>query len=154
MKYYAGLDVSMKETFICIEDEEGKILAQGKTRTDPKLIAEYLKKFTVRIDKVGLESGSLCHWLISELKQADISAICIDARKMATILSVQVNKTDKNDARGIATAIRCGLYREVCPKSPIALEINTLLSSRKLLIQQRVQITNRHNVIAPLRRSM
>lgn len=142
MKHYVGLDISMKETFICIEDETGKVVAQGKTKTEPELIARYLKKFEVEIDKVGLESGSLSHWLVSELNQSSIPAICIDARKMATVLSVQINKTDKNDARGIATAMRCGLYREVAEKSKTSLEIGTLLGSRRLLVDQKVQLSN------------
>ena len=142
MKHYVGLDISMKETFICIEDETGKIVTQGKTKTEPELIAQYLKKFEVSIDKVGLESGSLCHWLVSELKKLSIPAICIDARKMATVLSIQINKTDKNDARGIATAMRCGLYREVVEKSVEAREIGTLLGARRLLVTQKVQLSN------------
>ncbi|MCP5506347.1 MAG: IS110 family transposase [Chlamydiales bacterium] len=142
MRHYVGLDISMKETFICIEDETGKIIAQGKTKTEPELIAKYIKKFEVEIAKVGLESGSLCHWLLSELKALSIPAICIDARKMATLLSVQINKTDKNDARGIASAMRSGLYKEVTERSAKELEIGTLLGCRRLLVTQKVQISN------------
>ena len=142
MKHYVGLDISMKETFICIEDETGKIVAQGKTKTEPELIAQYLKKFQIEIDKVGLESGSLSHWLLSELKALSIPAICIDARKMAAVLSVTVNKTDKNDARGIADAMKAGLYREVTERSARELEIGTLLGCRRLLVNQKVQISN------------
>lgn len=142
MKHYVGLDVSMKETFVCIEDENGKIINQGRVKTDPSRIAEYLKKFSVQIEKVGIESGSLSHWLVGELKVFGIPAICIDARKMAAVLSVQINKTDKNDAKGIAEAIRCGIYREVIQKSKEAIEISTLMGSRRLIITQKVQITN------------
>lgn len=142
MRHYVGLDVSMKETFVCIQDETGKILNQGKTKTEPELIAEYLKKFRLTLTKVGLESGSLSHWLIMELKKLEIPAICIDSRKMASILSVQVNKTDKNDAKGIADAMRCGLYTEVIAKSPKAVEISTLMGIRRLLVNQKQQMTN------------
>jgi len=142
MKHYAGLDVSMKETFICIEDETGKILTQGKVKTDPDQIAEYLKKFEVHIEKVGLESGALSHWLTDELRALEIPAICIDARKMAAVLSVQVNKTDKNDAKGIAEAMRCNLYREVLQKSQMAIDLGTLMGSRRLVVMQKVQLTN------------
>lgn len=142
MKHYVGLDVSMKETFICIESETGKVINQGRSKTDPLLIAKYLKKFNICIEKVGIESGSLSHWLVSELKKLDIPAICIDSRKMATILSVQINKTDKNDAKGIAEAMRCGLYREVMQKSQEAIELGTFLGSRRLLVMQKVQLSN------------
>lgn len=142
MKHYVGLDVSMKETYICIQDKTGEIIHQGRTKTDPYLISEYLKKFQLDIERVGLESGSLSYWLVEGLKEAGTSATCIDARQMATMLSVQINKTDKNDARGIADAMRCGLYREVHQKSVRAVEINILLGSRGLLVDQKVQTSN------------
>lgn len=142
MNHYVGLDVSMKETFICIQDETGKVIHQGRTKTDPDLIAEHLKKFQIRLHRVGIESGSLSHWLVDELRSLEIPAICIDARKMASLLSIQVNKTDKNDARGIADAMRCGLYREVAQKSLKAIELATLMGSRRLIVMQKVQLTN------------
>lgn len=142
MKHYVGLDVSMKETYICIEDESGKVVYQGSEDTDPERIAEVLKQVQLPIERVGIESGSISHWLVENLRQLEIPAICIDARKMATILSVQVNKTDKNDARGIAQAMRCGLYREVTQKSQHAIEVGTLMGCRKLLVEQKVQTSN------------
>lgn len=142
MKHYVGLDVSMKETFICIEDETGKIVAEGKKKTDPDAIAEYVNKFGFHIEKVGLESGSLSHFLVKELTELRLPVVCIDARKMAAVLSTQINKTDKNDARGIASAMRCGIYTEVSPKTKECLEIGTLLGSRRLLVNQKVAVTN------------
>lgn len=142
MRYYVGLDVSMKETFICIVDEAGKVINESRVKTDPDAIAERLKKHQLPIDKVGIESGSLSHWLVEELRKLEIPAICIDARKMAAVLSVEINKTDKNDARGIANAMRCNLYREVIQKTKNAIELGTLMSSRRLIVQQKVQLTN------------
>ncbi len=142
MKHYVGLDVSMKVTFVCIENEQGKVVHQGSVHTDPELIAEYIKKFQLSIEKVGIESGSLSYWLVEELKKVGIPAICIDARKMAAVLSVQVNKTDKNDAKGIAQAMRCGLYREVSQKSRKSIGIGTLMNARRLLVEQKVQTAN------------
>lgn len=110
MKYYVGLDVSMKETLI--------------------------------LQKVGVESGAISHWLVEELRRLEIPAVCIDARKMAAILSIRINKTDKNDAKGIADAMRSGLYREVISKSQRAIEIGTLVGSRRLLVEQKVRLTN------------
>ncbi len=142
MKHYVRLDVSMKETFICVVDETGKIIYERRVQTDPELIAEQLKKSQVKVEKAGIESGSLSHWLVEELRRMGIPAICIDARKMAAVLSVQINKTDKNDARGIAEAMRCNLYREVMQKTKNAMELGTLLGSRRLLVIQKVQMTN------------
>lgn len=142
MQYYAGLDVSMKETFICIQDKTGKIINQGRVKTDPDLIAKYLIKVGTPLEKAAIESGSLSHWLVEELRKLQIPAICIDARKMAAILSVQVNKTDQNDARGIADAVRCNLYREVTQKSQNSIEISILMGCRRLLVIQKTQQSN------------
>ena len=101
MKYYAGLDVSMKETFICILSEEGDKVFESHVYTDPIFICDALKKSGYELEKVGLESGSLSNYLTKGLQGLGCKAICIDARKMAAILSVTVNKKDKNDARGM-----------------------------------------------------
>jgi transposase len=142
MKYYAGLDVSMKETSVCILSESGQIVHKGRVKTDPEKIADQLKKTGFLIEKAGIESGSLSHWLVDELKKLEVAAICIDSRQMAAILSVQVNKTDDNDAKGIAEAMRCNLYREVFQKTQRSIEIGTLLASRRLIVTQKVQMTN------------
>lgn len=97
MRYYAGLDVSMKETFICILNEEGKRVHESQAYTDPRYIYDELNKSGYELEKVGLESGSLSSYLTKGLQALGCRAICIDARKMAAILSVTINKTDKND---------------------------------------------------------
>ena len=93
MKYFAGLDVSMKETFICIMREDGKIMQQSQTQSDPKWINESLMKGGYKLESVGLESGNLSNYLTKGLRDLGYKAICIDSRKMAAILSVTVNKT-------------------------------------------------------------
>ena len=142
MSYYVGLDVSMKETVICIVNEKGESVHRGRAATDPEKIAQHLAHTKFKIEKVGIESGSLSHWLIDQLKKLAVPAICIDARKMAAVLSIRVNKTDDNDAQGIAEAMRCGMYREVSQKSQIAVETGTLMQCRKTLVHQRVQLIN------------
>ncbi|HCJ84439.1 MAG TPA: IS110 family transposase [Parachlamydiales bacterium] len=142
MSHYVGLDISMKETVICIVNDKGESVHKGRCKTDPEKITCHLKKTGLIIEKIGLESGSLSHWLVSNLRELELPAICIDSRKMAAILSVQVNKTDDNDARGIAEAMRCGLYKEVSQKSQEAVETGTLMQSRRTLVQQRVQLIN------------
>lgn len=142
MSHYVGLDISMKETVICIVNDKGVCIHKGRSKTDPEKIADHLKKTGLKIEKIGLESGSLSHWLVNELRGLELPAICIDARKMAAFLSVQVNKTDDNDARGIAEAMRCSLYKEVSQKSQQAIETGTLMQCRRTLVQQRVQLIN------------
>ena len=142
MSYYVGLDISMKETVICIVDEKGKSVHRGRSKTDPEKIAFHLDQTKFKIERIGIESGSLSHWLVEKLRDKELPAICIDARKMAAILSIRVNKTDDNDAKGIAEAMRCGMYKEVTQKSQLAVETSTLMQCRKTLVHQRVQLIN------------
>lgn len=142
MKYYAGLDVSMKETFICVVDWEGNIVFEGQTQTEPEAIAICLNKINVPLEKVAIESGALTHWLVIELQKYNIPAICVDARHISSMLAMKVNKTDTNDARGIANALRGGYIREVNLKSQYHVEIGILLQSRSLLVQGRTKIKN------------
>ncbi len=90
MSYYVGLDISMKETVICIINENGQITHRGRTKTDPEQIAHHLKCTNFKIEKIGIESGSLSHWLVNDLCSHNLPAVCVDARKMATFLSVRV----------------------------------------------------------------
>lgn len=142
MHYYTGLDISMKETAICIMDESGKVTKEGTVPTEPSDIAKYLNETGLDITKVALESGCLSHWLVQELWKLSIPAICIDARHIAAVLATTINKTDKNDARGIANALRCNIYREVHPKSTNSVDISTILASRRTLVDQRTTLTN------------
>jgi transposase len=139
---YAGLDISMKETVICIVDEKGKIIHKGRSKTDVEKIIHHLLCTKLKIEKIGLESGSTSYWLVKNLKERGFTAICVDSRKMAVILSIKVHKTDDNDAQGIAEAIRCGMYHEVIQKSPSAVGQGTLMQARRTLVQQKVQIIN------------
>jgi transposase len=142
MKYYAGLDVAMKETFICILSEDGKKVFEGKAPTDPQPIYEELAKSGVDLEKIGLETGSLSNYLTKGLQGLGLKAICIDARKMAAILSVTVNKTDKNDARGIADAMRCNHYKEVHIQNNDNNATRILIKSRATLVENRIMLKN------------
>jgi transposase len=142
MKHYIGLDVSMKETSICIVSEKGKIVYESIEITDPIFLAQHILRQNLVIEKIGIESGSMSHWLITGLQKTGLPAICIDARQMSKVLSVKVNKTDKNDAQGIAEAMRCGYYREVSLKAQKNLEAGTLLAARKMLVHSKVDLKN------------
>jgi len=142
MKHYIGLDVSMKRTFICIMNEQGKITHEGSEMTDPHSIADYLSKFNFEEMVVGFESGSLTPYLLTGFKERSIEAICMDARKLAPILALKVNKTDKNDARGIAEALRCGMYIRVHCKPEESINRTILLTSRRALVEQQTDLKN------------
>lgn len=142
MSNYIGLDVSLKTTAICIMDAQGKILRQLISPTNPKMIADAIKDTGFNPKLVAIECGGTSHWLTKELKLEGLPAICIDARKMSTAISIRANKTDKNDAQEIANAIRTGYYKEVYQKQDHIMEKQTLLTVRRILIDQRTQLIN------------
>jgi transposase len=142
MKHYIGLDVAMKRTFICIIDEAGKIVHEGSEKTDPHLLADYLQKIGLEIGFVGFESGSLSHYLLNGFKERGLPVVCMDARKMNAILSLKINKTDKNDARGIAEALRSGMFTRVHHKDQEAVDRGVILVARRTMVNQRTQLKN------------
>ena len=113
MKYFCGLDVSLKPTAICIVNQDGEILREGQAPSEPRAIHEWLSKDGLVMERVGLEAGSLSPWLCHELLSLGYPAICIEARHAAAAMKAQRIKTDRNDARGIAHIMRTGWYREV-----------------------------------------
>lgn len=142
MEYYIGLDVSMKTTSICILDAQGKITFEDVVETDPATIAKAIEGTNLPIETIALESGSISHWLVQKLRSFELPVICIDARKMSKLLSININKTDKNDARLIANALRCNFYSEVIQKEQDLAEIKILLNSRRCLLDTLVKLKN------------
>ncbi len=143
MKHYIGLDVSLKSTSVCIVDEAGKIVYETEVPTEPELIVNEIYQAGLEVEKIAIESGGTSHWLVKSLKNYGLPAICIDARKMAAAISMRTNKTDKNDAREIANALRTGYYREVHQKADSTVAQKTILTVRRALIDQRTETINR-----------
>jgi transposase len=142
MKHYVGLDVSMKKTSICIVNEQGKIVHESEVKTDPHDLADAIEKTGLTIALVGFESGSLSHYLSQGFKERALPAVCMDARKMNAILSVRVNKTDKNDARGIADALRAGMFSRVHERPIESINLGSVLAMRRCLVNQRTDTKN------------
>lgn len=138
--YYAGLDVSLKETFVCIINDKGEVLVEDNLPSDADALGTYLKKFSKTYERIGIESGQLSISLCKELSKQGLPVICVDARHMAAALSARINKNDRNDARGIAQMLRANLYKEVQVKSDAACEIKVLLGSRRQLVNTRQQL--------------
>ena len=137
MTHYAGLDVSMNTTFICIVNEKGKVVKELEAVSTPESIDSFLSGTGLKIEKVGLESGCLTHYLKKGLKKKGYQVIGMESHKMAAILATIINKTDKNDARGIAEALRVGHYRECVHRSDEAVEIRTILHGRRTAVEGR-----------------
>ena len=117
MDHFAGLDVSVKETSVCIVDDTGKIVREVKVVSEPEALLAVLTNPAYHFKRIGLEAGPLSQWLFSALAEAGLPVICVETRHMRAVLKAQINKTDRNDARGIAQMMRVGLYRPVHVKT-------------------------------------
>ena len=117
MDHFAGLDVSVKETSICIVDDTGGIVREVRVASEPQALLKVLRNPACRFKRIGLEAGPLSQWLFSALAEAGLPVVCVETRHMQAVLKAQINKTDRNDARGIAQMMRVGLYRPVHVKT-------------------------------------
>jgi len=108
MDYFAGLDVSVKETSVCIVDDTGRIVREVKVASEPEALLQVLTNPAYRFKRIGLEAGPLSQWLFSVLTEASLPVTCVETRHMKAVLKAQINKTDRNDARGIAQMMRGG----------------------------------------------
>jgi transposase len=141
-QHYVGLDVSLETTSICVLDQNGVIVWRGKCGTEPEPICEAVRKHAPALVRVGLETGQLSNWLTLELRKQGLPIVCLDARHAKAALSLQVNKTDANDAHGLAQVVRTGWFREVAIKSMDAQTLRILLMARAQIVSQRQAIGN------------
>lgn len=142
LKQYVGLDVSLAETSIVVIDEGDRVLWRGSTASTPEAIAEALKKHASDAERVGLEAGQLSAWLYHGLKAKGWPVVCIDARHAKAALSLRLNKTDTNDALGLAQIMRVGWYREVTVKGHDCQALRALLVVRAQLVSQITTLKN------------
>lgn len=140
MKYYTGLDVSLKTTFISVIDNKQNIVMEGEVATDADVIFSFLSKNNIRHEKIGIESGQLSISLCKQLRAKGLDVTCVDSRHMAAALAARINKNDKNDARGIAKMMRAGLYKEVLVKSDESCQMKIAIGSRKQLVNTKRQV--------------
>jgi transposase len=142
MEYFAGLDVSVNETSVSVVDDAGRIVREVKVASEPEALLTALKNGACRFKRIGLEAGPLSQWLYSALGEANLPVVCVETRHMRAVLKAQINKTDRNDARGIAQMMRAGLYRLVHVKTLCSQKLRMLLTHRKLLQSKAIAIEN------------
>ena len=142
MGEYVGIDVSLEEVWLCVMDEQGEIVCEGKIVSDPDAIRDWILAHTPRAIKIGIETGPTSTWLWHALKARDLPVICVDARHAKRVLSLQLNKNDRNDARGLARLMRSGWYKEVRVKSLDSHLIRATMASRSLLVATRRDVQN------------
>src|SRR4030095_8549525 len=113
MDYFAGIDASLETANVCIVDGDGAVVLEQKVGAEPKDIAVFLKHFGKPLKRIGFAAGPTSSCLFSELRAAGYPALCLECRHVKAGLSAMRNKTDRNDARGIAQLVRLGWFRLV-----------------------------------------
>jgi len=133
VEHYAGIDVSLKESCVCVVDATGKVVREVKFISEPEALVGYFETLELRVTRIGLEAGPLSQWLHAALVNAGRDVVLLETRHVKAALSAMTVKTDRKDARGIAQLLRTGWYRPVHAKSSVAQDTRALLVGRKLL---------------------
>ena len=142
MLRYIGLDVSLKRTSICVVNQVGSVVREGVVDSEPEAIATFVRSKAPKVVRIGLETGPTATWLWTELKRLGLPVICIDARHAKAILRMQINKSDRNDAAGIARIMQTGWFKEVRVKDLDSHSVRALLASRALLVKIKRDLEN------------
>lgn len=148
MEYFAGLDVSIDDTSVCVVSDAGEVVMETSVATDPVEIGDALHRFAGRLRRVGHEAGSLSPWLHGELAALGLPVICLETRHVRAAMSAQRNKTDANDALGLAHIMRTGWYRQAHIKSEDCYRMRLLLVQRRSLKRKFLDLENtiRHSL--------
>jgi transposase len=113
MEYYAGIDVSLELSSVCVVDAQGKIVGEAKVASEPVALASFFRGLGVPTERIGLEAGPLSQWLHAALQEAGFDTVPLETRHVKAALSAMSVKTDRKDARGIAQLLRMGWFRPV-----------------------------------------
>lgn len=142
MRSFVGLDVSQATTAICVVDDDGGTVAEGQIVTCPGAIAAFVRDKARGLVRIGLETGPLAVWLFGALRQDGLPVVCLDARHAHAGLAMMTNKTDRNDAAGLAQIVRTGWFREVHVRSDASYIVRAQLAARTALVRQRCEVDN------------
>jgi transposase len=142
VKHFAGLDVSLEETATCVVDEEGRIVKEARVASEPEALVAFFRGLGLALERIGLEACSPGAWLCEGLAAAGLPAVCIETRRAKAAMGAMPNKTDRNDARGIAHIMRTGWYRAVHVKSPACRSWRALLAARRLVPNKMRDVEN------------
>lgn len=133
MHHYAGIDVSLECSSVCVVDATGKIILEAKVASDPAALIAWFRAHGLSPVRIGLEAGPLSQWLYGGMRQAGLSVELLETRHVRNAFQTMPVKTDRKDARGIAELVRVGWYRAVHCKSMDAQETRAMLTARKLV---------------------
>ena len=133
MNQYAGIDVSLECSSVCVVDANGKILREARVASEPAALIAWFRSCGFELERIGLEAGPLSQWLFAAMREAGLAVELLETRHVRKAFEAMPVKSDRNDARGIAQLIRLGWFRPVHCKSMSAQETRTLLTARKLV---------------------
>ena len=133
MEHYAGIDVSLERSSLCVVDATGRIVREANLASEPEALVAWFRGLGCEIVRVGLEAGPLSQWLYAAMRDAGLAVELLETRHVRDAFKAMPVKTDRNDARGIAQLMRLGWFRPVHCKSVPAQETRALLTARKLL---------------------
>jgi transposase len=133
MNHYAGIDVSLECSSVCVVDASGKILREAKVVSEPEALIAWFRSLGFGVERIGLEAGPLSQWLFAAMKAAGLVVELLETRHVRDAFKAMPVKSDRNDARGIAQLMRLGWFRPVHCKSMSAQETRSLLTARKLV---------------------
>lgn len=142
MNYFAGLDVSLEETAICVVDGTGRIVKEARAASEPAALIVALKELGLPLERIGLEACSLTAWLHDGLREAGLMTICIETRQANAAMKTMPNNTDRNDARALAQIMRTGWFRQVHVKSRQCRLWRSLLVARRTVLNEMRSIEN------------
>jgi transposase len=142
MDHYAGIDVSLECSSVCIVDASGKIVREGKVASEPEALIAYFGSLRLSVVRIGLEAGPLSQWLYAAMKEAGLAVELLETRHVHDAFKAMLVKSDRNDARGIAQLMRLGWFRPVHCKSLAAQELRAMLTARKLIQSKLRDIEN------------
>jgi transposase len=140
VEHYAGIDVSLELSSVCVVDAQGKIVKEAKVASEPEALVSFFKGLGFPMERIGLEAGPLSQWLHAGLAQAGFEAVLLETRHVKAALSAMTVKTDRKDARGIAQLLRMGWFRAVHAKSIGSQEVRALLVARKQLLGRLIDV--------------
>ena len=133
MEHYAGIDVSLECSSVCVVDANGKIVREAKVASEPQALIDWFGSLGFGLERIGLEAGPLSQWLFAAMKAAGLAVELLETRHVRKAFEAMPVKSDRNDARGIAQLMRLGWFRPVHCKSMSAQETRSLLTARKLV---------------------
>ena len=142
MNHYAGIDVSLECSSVCVVDATGKIVREAKVASEPEALIAWFGSLGIGLERIGLEAGPLSQWLYAEMKRAGLAVELLETRHVRDAFKAMPVKSDRNDARGIAQLVRLGWFRPVHCKSIEAQEVRAVLTARKLVQSKLLDVEN------------